>query len=78
MGTVTVNIKDDAEKELRENASIRFGKKKGRLGKAITQAIRLWAKKQKESDEAKTLSYLEDGFEMGELKYSKRSELHER
>jgi predicted transcriptional regulator len=42
MGTITVNIKDEVEKEFREVAGIAHGSERGYLEKAITDAIQKW------------------------------------
>lgn len=77
MGTITISLKDKVEKKFRKTARLVFGKKKGHLSKAITEAIEEWAKR-KAKDTEKALELLEKGFEMGRLKFKTRAELHER
>ena len=50
MGTITVSIDDEVEKEFRKMVEECKGGKKGDLGKAITEAVKKWAdeKRQKE------------------------------
>lgn len=78
MGTITINVNTEVEKNFRKTAMLKFGKVKGHLGKALTQAMQYWIGKEAASSEMKTLQYLEEGFDMGKLKYRSRSELHER
>ncbi len=42
MGTITVNIKDEVEKEFRAVARIVHGGEKGYLEEAVTNAMRRW------------------------------------
>jgi hypothetical protein len=79
MGTITVNVKDEVEKEFRRVASIAHGSEKGYLGKAITEAMQRWIdeKRQKEIAE-RELKLLEKGFSFGRKLYETRDELHER
>ena len=42
MGTITVNIKDEVEKEFRAVASIAHREEKGYLEKAVTEAMQRW------------------------------------
>ncbi len=76
MGTITINIKDDAEKIFRKMAYQLYGKKKGTLGKALTEAILDWSKKKVYLD--RCLDLLDKGIDMGSLKYKSRDELHGR
>ncbi len=50
MGTITISVDDEVEKEFRKLVEEHKGGKKGDLGKAITEAMKKWAdeKKQKE------------------------------
>lgn len=77
--TITVNIREDAEKKLRELAAVKYGKRKGYLGKALSEAVDTWAEKTEKSDvDARAIAMLKKGFNMGGLKTKKRSEWHER
>jgi len=40
MGTITVNVKDDVEKEFRKLVRSLHGARKGELGKALTERCR--------------------------------------
>jgi len=79
MGTITVNVKNDIEKEFRKVVSNVHGTKKGSLGEAITEAMKKWVyekKQEKIAEEALTL--VEHGFKFGKRLYKDRSELYER
>lgn len=42
MGTITVNVKDDVEKDFRKLVRSVHGARKGDLGKALTEAMQKW------------------------------------
>lgn len=75
MGTITINIDDETEKQFR---MLVRKHKKGNLGKAETEALRLWMDEitQKQISE-KELKILDKGFNMGKLKFKTREELYE-
>ncbi|MCL5089995.1 MAG: hypothetical protein M1382_02375 [Candidatus Marsarchaeota archaeon] len=75
--TMTVNVKEDIASEFRKQASIKYGKKKGYLGKALTEAMQEWSKQRKDSLENQFLELLETGIKMKKWKFD-RAELHER
>ena len=53
------------------------GKRKGYLGKAITEAMKEWSEKGEKSAETKFRELLEKGVKMKKWKYN-REELHDR
>lgn len=76
--TITINVREDVEKRFRELASAAYGKKKGYLGKAITEAMLEWERKKMSTDvNARALEMLRKGFKMKKWKFN-RDELHER
>jgi predicted transcriptional regulator len=78
MGTLTISLDDEVERKLRKVAKMVIGEKKGYLGKAITEALKLWMEKiRKESIEERVLEELERGFEMGKILIKKREEIYE-
>ena len=79
MGTITINIDNDVEKQFRALAQKIYSKKKGYLGNAVTSAMQKWIDEvtQKQISE-REIALLEKGFNMGELKFKSREELHER
>ena len=79
MGTITVNVKDDIEKEFRELVRSVQGTKKGDLGKALTDAMRKWIyEKKQEKIAEEALKLIESKFDFGKRLYRERSELYER
>jgi len=78
MGTITINVNDEAEQKFRKATQLTYGKAKGVLGKAATEAIEEWSDRKTRGNETKMLELLESGFKMGKLKYRTRAELHER
>ena len=77
MATITVNIKDDVEKRFRKMAGSRYGKRKGYLGEAVTEAMETWIKSES-SNVKRAIELLEKGPNGGGLTYKSRDELHER
>ncbi len=75
--TMTVNVEEDVASEFRKQASLKFGKKKGYLGRAVTEAMEEWTRKRNESLEKQFLELLETGIKMKKWKFN-RDELHER
>lgn len=79
MGTFTVNIKDEVEKEFKAVASIVHGGEKGYLEKAVVDAMQRWIEeKRQEKIAERELKLLEKGFNFGKKLYKTRDELHER
>lgn len=79
MGTITVNVKDEVEKEFKAVASIAHGSEKGYLGKAVTEAMQRWIyEKRQEKIAEEALKLLETGFDFGKRLYKDRSDLYER
>lgn len=79
MGTITVNVKNDVEKEFRDVVSAVHGTKKGSLGHAINEAMQKWIYEKKQENIAEeALTLLEKGFKFGKRLYKERSELYER
>ena len=79
MGTITINVKNDIEKEFRKIVGTVHGTKKGSLGEAITEAMQKWIyEKKQEKIAEEALKLLEVGFKFGKRLYKDRSELHER
>lgn len=78
MKTITVNVEEDVEKRFRRLASAIYGKRKGYLGKALTEAMKEWEKRRvKMNHVAKAMLLLEKGIKMRRWRF-KREDLHER
>jgi hypothetical protein len=75
--TITVNVEEDVASEFRKQAGLKYGKRKGYLGRAITEAMREWSKNSDESLEKQFLELLETGIKMRKWEFD-RAELHER
>ena len=75
--TITVNVEEEVESEFRKQASRRYGKRKGYLGKALTEAMSEWAKKRNADVENEALRLLKAGIKMKKWEFN-REELHER
>lgn len=67
------------EQQFRALAQKIYSKKKGYLGNAVTSAMQNWIDEvtQKQISE-REITLLEKGFDMGELKFKSREELHKR
>ncbi|CAD6493256.1 MAG: hypothetical protein LAKADJCE_00479 [Candidatus Argoarchaeum ethanivorans] len=79
MGTITVNVKDEVEKEFRAVAVIIHGGRKGYLEKAVTESMQKWINEKKQEKIAEMeLKLLEKGFNFGKKLYGTREELHDR
>ena len=77
--TITVNVREDVEKRFRKLASTTYGKRKGYLGRAVTEAMLEWEKKKTRTDvNARALEMLRTGLKMGKITWKSRDELHER
>lgn len=77
--TITISVKRDVEERFRKLAGVTYGKHKGYLGKAVTEAMTIWVEKKERSDvNARALEMLRKGFKMGKITWKSRDELHER
>lgn len=76
--TITINVSEETEKEFRKLAKLRYGKRKGALGKAITDAIEALAEKSLYDPDAHALALLKKGFNLGGIKNKDRAKWHER
>lgn len=76
--TITVSVEEGVEKTFRKLASATYGKRKGYLGKAITEAMREWEKKKVKTDViARSMKLLEAGIKMKKWRFN-REELYGR
>lgn len=79
MGTITINVDDHVERKFRDVAGAIYSKRKGYLGKAITEAMQHWIYEKKQRKIAKkALKLMEQGFDSGGRLYKTRGDLHER
>ena len=75
--TITISVDEGVEQEFRKFAGSRYGKKKGYLGKAITQAMKEWTTKESADIVTEGLKLLKEGIQGKKWKFN-RDELHER
>jgi hypothetical protein len=79
MGTITISVDNDTEKRFREAAKKKLGERKGYLGKATTEALDLWIRKQTQEEIARdALALLEKGHPVGKHLYKERKDLYDR
>jgi hypothetical protein len=65
MGTITINVDDDTESRFRQAVLSEYGKGKGVLGKAVTEAINGWVADRRCQDiSERQLRMLKSGFDM--------------
>lgn len=77
--TITINVDQKLSKKFRKLAAIKYGKRKGYLGKAIDSAIRNWLTVQESEDiNITAINELKKGYNLGGLTYKNRAELHDR
>ena len=50
MGTITINVKDEVEKEFRETVKKEIGVGKGKLGSAVEEALEKWVYEREQLD----------------------------
>lgn len=75
--TITVNVEEEVDNEFRKQASLKYGKRKGYLGKALTEAMKEWVRKRDADIDAKALKLLKEGIKMKKWQFN-REELYER
>ena len=79
MGTITISIDDDTERRFREAAKKKLGQRKGYLGKATTEALETWLRKQSQEEIANdALALLATGYDPGKKLYKERKDLYDR
>jgi hypothetical protein len=79
MGTITISVDDDIEQRFRAAAKKKLGERKGYLGKATSEALESWVKKQSQEEIAHdALALLETGHYPGRHLYKERKDLYDR
>jgi len=79
MGTITLSIDDETEQRFRSTARKVIGERKGYLGKAATDAMKLWIHEKTQEAIAKdALELIRKTYRFGEKKYSSRKDLYDR
>lgn len=79
MSTITISVDNDTERRFREAAKKKLGERKGYLGRATTEALDLWIRKQTQEEIARdALTLLETGHHVGKHLYKERKDLYDR
>jgi hypothetical protein len=79
MGTITICIDDATEQRFREIAKTILGRKKGYLGRAVTEAIALWIRdREQETIAQQAHALLEKEHHLGTFRYRTREDIHDR
>ena len=77
MGTITVSISNEIENKFREAVKAKMGTGKGKLGKAIEEALTNWAADDKTKElVARALKKLDEGLYKGEGYTFKREDAY--
>jgi predicted transcriptional regulator len=77
--TLTFSVNAEIERKFRKVARAAKGSKKGYLGRALTDAMDKWTKEMEGSDTvAAAMAFLDQGVDLGGMKYGHRDELHGR
>ncbi|MFA4820488.1 MAG: hypothetical protein WC613_06050 [Candidatus Aenigmatarchaeota archaeon] len=77
MAIMTISVRDDVEKRFRKMAGSKYGKRKGYLGEAVTEAMEVWLRAESGSVK-RAVELMHKGHNSGGLLYKSRDELHER
>ena len=74
---ITAAVEENAEKKFRNAAKAIYGDKKGAYGKALSDAMRIWADKGLKKKKRRAVELLREGIHMGKLKYKNREDLYD-
>ncbi len=79
MGTITISVNDEVEKEFRESVKKKIGQGKGVLGKAVEEAMKKWVHDEEQQKIAAELKKMMDKgmFSLKGWKFN-RDELYDR
>ena len=75
--TVTINLDENIEKEFKEKARLKYGKRKGSLAKAMNEDLEEWLKNDNNDMLKENLELLGKGIRMKKWKFN-REDLYER
>ena len=79
MATITLSIDDETERRFRSTARKVIGERKGYLGEAATDAMKLWIHEKTQEAIAKdALELIGKTYHFGEKKYRYRKDLYDR
>ncbi len=76
--TITVNVDEEVARKFRRLAGTVYGRRKGYLGKAVNNALKVWITEKESSDAAaEALELLEKGIKVKKVWGFNREELYE-
>lgn len=80
MATMTINLQENTIQKFRNTVKKEYGEGKGKLGKAVEEALEHWIreKEQEEIAERQLRILRSGGLHIGKIKKYTRGELHER
>lgn len=76
METITININETLAVKFRKKAEMKYGRKKGYLAKAVSDAFEEWLIKEDNAIE-RAFAIMDKGIKLPDWKYKRRSELYE-
>ncbi len=79
MGTITISVSDETEQRFRQAVKVKLGEGKGKLGKAINEALNKWVAEDEEKKlRQEALKMLEKGlYKVGKNYTFRREEAYE-
>lgn len=79
MGVMTISISDETEQSFRQTVKARLGEGKGKLGKALEEAVKKWAEEKKTDEYVKeALAMMKKGlYKVGKNYTFRREEAYE-
>ena len=79
MGVMTISMRDDTERKFREAVKERLGEGKGKLGKAVEEAVEKWMEEKKTDEYVKeALALMEKGlYKLGKDYKFRREEAYD-
>lgn len=79
MGTITINVDNETESIFREAAKDEYGLGKGKLGRAVSEALELWIEEKKQVQiKKRQLELIKKGFNLGKRDFKSRDDLYDR
>ena len=79
MGTITINVDDKVEERFRKEAGDKYNRRKGYLGKAVTDALDKWVQEERQKEiSRRQLTILKKGLDLGRVLYKDRGGLYDR
>ncbi|MCM2466355.1 hypothetical protein [Methanoculleus oceani] len=79
MGTITLSIDDRTEEDFRRLVEKILGRRKGALGEAATEAMRIWIREKTQEEIARdALELTGKAYHFGARRYTSRKDLYDR